>query len=764
MPLSDRIRRLAEKFSEPPRQSSAGAPQYSAPSSREPPQLPPRPSINSNSSRIQENEAEHASLEWSSEDPCAVLGGSGARALPNTYKVRRDIVDSRLLAHAVPTNAWWQNLIIEGGDQPVLVAPYMVKCLGETVVVCAPTPLEEDRFVASVWHNDWTIRVPGCARHRVAAFDALSVTVDYVETSAAADGSDRAAAVASLPLVKGSAFATVVFNRPTVLGLESVHAVLKVDCAAYGPGAAVVELNNGATWLVCYEGNAVLRHLDGSRIESSEAVQGSVRLALIPGSDSSSSGSRHDAITALLSARKAVPVGGSVDVQATDSEAVFEITWSTAGQGGDPAMCTLPHHRQTMADGCVEPMDAVAPFWSSKGPMHVVRGRVWRLTEQLEPLGFSGPVPLTDAAHIRRLCELVAADAASLPADASALPPDPYFFGKALARAARIALIAEEVGDHASSQHAADLAVAWFEPWILGTNGNALVYDTEWRGMVSRAGLHDPGADFGQGRYNDHHFHYGYFVYAAAVLARLRPGWLDERRRAFVDLLVRDFCTPLGARAPSAAAGAASLVPPHYFPQMRCFDMYDGHSWAAGLFAFADSRNQESTSEAINAYYGAYLYAQTTGRPHLARYVRAVLQLEARGTRTYWHLGDLASGLYPESYAHDKAIVGILWSTKVDYATFFGANPEFIYGIQFLPLTPASALILKRSWLADIWPRYLDSVSRNSASPQWREIIDLALAVVDKQAAFERIAGTSAHDDGNSASNSYYWVATAPEA
>ncbi|KAJ2506599.1 hypothetical protein GGI11_006612, partial [Coemansia sp. RSA 2049] len=140
MPLSDRIRRLAEKFSEPPRQSSAGAPQYSAPSSHEPPQLPPRPSISSNSSRSQENEAEHASLEWSSEDPCAVLGGSGDRALPNTYKVRRDLVDSRLLAHAVPTNAWWQNLIIEGGDQPVLVAPYMVKCLGETVVVCAPTP------------------------------------------------------------------------------------------------------------------------------------------------------------------------------------------------------------------------------------------------------------------------------------------------------------------------------------------------------------------------------------------------------------------------------------------------------------------------------------------------------------------------------------------------------------------------------------------------------------------------------------------------
>ncbi|KAJ2087808.1 hypothetical protein IW138_004703 [Coemansia sp. RSA 986] len=750
MPLSDRIRRLAEKFSAPQHQNSSVEQQYQSNAvepqpvipSYKPPQLPPRPDNTGESGSKEAHETNAISLLWSSEDPCATIDPSTGRVAANTYKVKRDLIDARLLSHAVPTNAWWENLIVENGDQPVLVAPYMVKCLAGAVVVCAPTPLEEERFVASVWHDDWTVRVSTCPYRRVAAFDTLSVTVDFVDDLAISHES----ATATVPLVKGSCFATVIFNRPIVLDLASVHAVLQVDCATYGPGTAVVELNNGATWLICYEGNTVLRQCDGSRIESSEPIHGPMRLAMVPENNN-----KHEAISVLLSARYAVPVGGSVDVQTLDDEAVFEFNWATIGHG-DPLMCTLPHHRQSIANDGIQRKDAVGPFWSSKGPMHAVQGRKWRLIESIERLGFSGSTPLTDPTHINRLRELVAKDAAALPEDPSVLPPDPYFFGKALARAARIALIADEVGDHASCQYAVDCATAWVEPWICGSNSNELMYDTEWRGIVTRAGLHDPGADFGQGRYNDHHFHYGYFVYAAAVLTWLRPQWLDKRRRAFIDLLARDYCTP-------TAQATADMS----FPPMRCFDMFDGHSWAAGLFAFADSRNQESTSEAINAYYGAYLYAQVTDRPQLAQYMRAVLQLEARATRTYWHLGDLESLLYPARYAYDKAIVGILWSTKVDYATFFGANPEFIYGIQLLPYTPASALILKRAWIADIWPRFLAAVSQGSQSQEWREIIDLSLAVVDKQAAFERIKDINAHDDGNSASNSYYWVATAPE-
>ncbi|KAJ1798809.1 hypothetical protein LPJ75_006778, partial [Coemansia sp. RSA 2598] len=359
-------------------------------------------------------------------------------------------------------------------------------------------------------------------------------------------------------------------------------------------------------------------------------------------------------------------------------------------------------------------VDSVAAQWSSRGRMRAVAGLQWQWCEDIEPLGFSGQTPLTDE-HRAKLCKLVAADARGLAENAKNLPQDPYFFGKAVARAMRIALIADEVGDDDSRNLAIDQATSWLTPWLNGTNADYLVFDTEWSGIISKAGLADPMADFGQGLYNDHHFHYGYFVYAAAVLAKLKPQWIEQYKEQ-IDILARDYFN---------IAPAVDV----YFPFARCFDFFDGHSYANGLFAFADSRNQESTSEAINAYYAIYLYALATDRLDIARYARAVLQLEARTSRVYWHLDDLTSSIYPEEYAKSKAIVGILWSTKADYATWFGANPEFIYGIQLLPYTPAMALLLKRRWVADVWPRFLETVANDSETDSWREIVHLAYAV-----------------------------------
>ncbi|KAJ1718776.1 hypothetical protein LPJ53_006319 [Coemansia erecta] len=563
------------------------------------------------------------------------------------------------------------------------------------------------------------------------------------------DGQISDAAAATVPLVRGSAYVSAIFNQPARLQLTTDHAVLGVD-TSYGPGTAVVRLNSGSVWLVVCESDINICQASANELVSDKPVCGAVRLALVSNAECNSVADEHAAVLALLSARDAVPVGSSVSIDTTaDNQSTFTLRWQTRGLGA-PLVYALPHHQMSSIardSSSFRWVDEVAAQWTSRGRMRAALGHQWQWTEDLEPLGFSGQTPLSDdaAVHLR---QLVAVDAQSLTSDAQTLPQDPYFFGKAVARAMRIALIADEVGDTASCNLAVDHAIEWLEPWLDGNNSNTLVYDTEWSGIVSSAGLADPMADFGQGRYNDHHFHYGYFVYAAAALAKLRPEWAAERCEA-LDLFARDYFN----------IAANDDV---HFPFIRCFDFFDGHSYANGLFAFADSRNQESTSEAINAYYAAYLYADVTGRPEIAQHARAVLQLEARTSRTYWHLGDVTSDIYPKEYAQKQAIVGILWSTKADYTTWFGNNPEFIYGIQFLPYTPAMALLVKRKWIADIWPRFLAAVADNSQSESWREIIHLTYAVVDKKQTLEWNSSITSHDDGNSASNSYYWIMTAP--
>lgn len=104
-----------------------------------------------------------------------------------------------------------------------------------------------------------------------------------------------------------------------------------------------------------------------------------------------------------------------------------------------------------------------------------------------------------------------------------------------------------------------------------------------WGGLTSTATYKtgNTGEDFGNTCYNDHHFHWGYFIYTAAVIGHLDPGWIPANK-AWVNAMVRDIANPT-TRDP-------------YFPQYRSFDWYAGHSWAHGLFASLDGKVCEMRS------------------------------------------------------------------------------------------------------------------------------------------------------------------------
>ena len=119
-----------------------------------------------------------------------------------------------------------------------------------------------------------------------------------------------------------------------------------------------------------------------------------------------------------------------------------------------------------------------------------------------------------------------------------------------------------------------------------------------WGGIVSSATYQtgNNGADFGNTYYNDHHFHYGYFVYAAAVIGYLDPKWMTKDNVAWVNSLVRDYANP--------------DVSDKYFPFSRCFDWYHGHSWAHGLYETLDGKDQESSSEDAMAAYALKMWGK----------------------------------------------------------------------------------------------------------------------------------------------------------
>lgn len=255
------------------------------------------------------------------------------------------------------------------------------------------------------------------------------------------------------------------------------------------------------------------------------------------------------------------------------------------------------------------------------------------------------------------------------------------------------------------------------------------------------------GADFGAGMYNDHHFHYGYFIYAAAVLAKLNGTWARSYQPQVYTLL-RDFMT-LRADDP-------------FFPRLRHFDLYSLHSWASGLFVFADGRNQESSSEAVNAYYAAALAGFAYNDLNLAVAGATLAAVETIATETLWHLPSNTS-IYANPFAEANRVMGVVWSNKRDAGLWFASaeSKEMRTGIQMLPVTPYTNILFRnRDYALQLFNWTQPALAQPNVTDQWRGFSWALQALNDPAGALQNVQSLKEHDDGNSLTNLLWFVLT----
>lgn len=249
-----------------------------------------------------------------------------------------------------------------------------------------------------------------------------------------------------------------------------------------------------------------------------------------------------------------------------------------------------------------------------------------------------------------------------------------------------------------------------------------------WGGVVSSASYAtgDGGADFGNTYYNDHHFHYGYHVLAAALIGHLDPSWLPANKD-WVNTLVRDFANP------------SSKDP--YFPTNRMFDWYHGHSFAHGLFESADGRDQESSSEDVMASYALKMWGLVSGDANMAARGNLQLSVLARSLNMYY-LYASDNTVQPANFIQNKA-AGILFENKIDHVTYFGANIEYIQGIHMLPLLPASKLVRGDKFVSEEWAKYFNNGRADAVVGGWRGVLYGNLATIDPATAWNFFSSSS---------------------
>jgi len=318
---------------------------------------------------------------------------------------------------------------------------------------------------------------------------------------------------------------------------------------------------------------------------------------------------------------------------------------------------------------------------------------------------------------------------------------DTYWTGKALGRLAMLVPIADQLGKTTTRDRLLDAMRTRLADWLTASPGETqklFAYDTTWDTLIGYPASY--GADT---ELNDHHFHYGYFILAAAILARYDPTWITgSRYGGMVELLVRD-----------AANWTRSDT---RFPFLRHFDPYAGHSWASGHAGFAHGNNQESSSEAMMFATAMTLFGEATGNTGMRDAGIYLYTTEQAAIGDYWF--DTADAVFPANYGHGT--LGILWGAGGAYATWWTANPEEIHGINALPATGGS--LYHGAWPADVRANVTEMRANNGGpETEWRDIIWEFLALGDPAAAksaWDASGGAYDPEWGETRAHTYHWV------
>jgi endoglucanase Acf2 len=527
-----------------------------------------------------------------------------------------------------PTNRWFSGLVFGASPQPVFPLPLSFGLTGSGFAFGVPAVHSTANTILGEYAPSVSVD-SGATSSEITAYDSASVTIELK------DGDGRG--IGSVLIAEGSPVVTYTALRGGTLSL---------GVPFVGSGRVRTAAVAGTSYGLVTAGQVA-----GSRVALTKG-QSAEWFAAPHGLAASTLGAR-------VSALKSVSVGYSV----ARSTVSTTLTYHSAGAS---LIAAMPEQSSSLRSSA---SCSLGSYPSIYGTMSLCAGPVLSWTS-----------PKTEPTDSLDSAKLTAADKSVLTRQlgrdirvTKPLPTDTYFGGKALYRLANLLSVARDVGDSAAAatvQGKLDTALrTWTAPQGCATRSSqCFVYDPKAKGVV---GLQ---ASFGSDQFNDHDFHYGYFLYAASVAVKYEPSLLP-RIEPVINLLAADIGT----------VGTSTS-----FPTRRLFDSYAGHSWASGYAPFADGNNQESSSEAVDAWNGLALWGRTTDNPALTTEATWMLSAEAASAKADWTNFDRSDPVY-SGYPH--GVVGINWGGKRDYATWFSADASAKLGIQLIPMSPASSYL-----------------------------------------------------------------------
>lgn len=627
-----------------------------------------------------------------------------------------------------PTNKFFSNMYLGGTTSPAFLHPYSIQwskgqgvtgSWGFAISHTEPSqrvfgPPEPGTGASKYFINPIGIHSIVLSAQELGSQTKLSLT-ELNAFSAMAELRANAGAQPALkmPLVQGSGFITGIYNgcRPLISSGVYFRQLIRSNQAPQ-PGVVKYKmvLEDGRSWLVYARhtsGNPLtLEIVDSKNFKSKDPFTGTIQVAKEPGNGEAI----YDQACGVYAT--------SIELSGTTSgnTGSYTLTFKRAGPASQKLlMFALPHHVDGFAAASRSALTGLKMQTTTKGAATAVLADAWTIEETLSTgIGFLPWDPkrgeITKLGNSARMAVLRIAqqELTQNMVDQSNLD-SMYFSGKALAKFASIIVIANDLLKNPEvAQTGLNELKRAFAIFAENRQKFPLVYDTRWGGIVSSASYvtGDAGMDFGNTYYNDHHFHYGYFVYTAAVIAHLDKTWGDHNKE-FVNTLVRDYANPSAKDS--------------FFTMYRNFDWFHGHSWAHGLYDTLDGNDQESSSEDAMSAYAIKMWGRAIGDVNMEARGELQLAAQARAIK-YYYLYTSDNTVQPREFIGNK-VAGILFENKIDHTTFFGNNVEFIQGIHMIPLMPFSPLTRSDQFVREEWAAYFDNGRVNQVQGGWRGIL-----------------------------------------
>jgi endoglucanase Acf2 len=418
-------------------------------------------------------------------------------------------------------------------------------------------------------------------------------------------------------------------------------------------------------------------------------------------------------------------------------------TRSLDGQSAPALMGLYPHHQKVLSS---QDHSAVGTLPSVRGPITLAVGNSFETTLRLNGLMPWWPQLQTPEAA-EQLSRLMVGDRRRANQLFGKMGNGTYWTGKALGANSQLMNIAEQQGDQATADALEDLLKKRMQQWFSGQGMSYFAHEANV-GTV----LGYPEEYFSVSAMNDHHFHYGYWIMAAAHIARRDPEWASNAQwGGMVNLLVRDIATSQRKRKD--------------FPFLRNFDVYEGHSWARGNSEFFGLGNdQESSSEAIHAWASVALWGEITGQADLKALGAYLYATEVSSILQYWF--NIDGTTFDPRY--QQPLASMVFGGGYGYSTWWTEEPRQILGINLLPITPASTYLaqLPQDWVERLNTYAIEERQRYDKSGQsdntpndvWQDIFASLLAIKNPAEALKQWNDKGSVELGETRSRTFFWL------